>query len=586
MKLPSKQDILADIQYWLYEIRNNKKTIIKKGLLFSLLIIPLGFIIWQLVYPGNNLAYFTSIDGVSLGGQSKEDAIKKLNKAYQDKQVNIYLGDNEKAFATPKSSEVGIETDNYSRVQAKTYPWYLRLVPTSIFWASAISETPEPNHKNDESKIKSYVRQKFGEQCRVEPINPSAAYENKKIVIKDGSDGGECKSEDVINKLADIKPTLEKSIEARLDVKPIKPPLEKARLERLVEAIERNLKKGVVVKTAKGGVDLEADKVREWLEFSVEKDKVTVSLNDRNSNRLLKDKLSEKVAVKAGVTKVTTRDFAETGRQEGAKGKELEFDKTRQNIVDFLVSKNETIQAATKDIAPKIEYIRTYSKSHQGLSALIKNYSDDKPGTYAVSMVELSGARRTAGVNENMQFATASTFKVYVAYSVLRRIDSGEYKWNNSIILSKNLSKCFEDMIVQSDNPCADALVKKIGYLPLHDDVQGLGLNNTTFIDKESFKTTAADLSKFMGMLESRQLPIEDKNRELFLEALRRNIYRAGIPAGVTSDVFDKPGFIDKLLHDTAIIHSPKGTYVLTIMTKDSSWPNIAELTKRIEELR
>ena len=67
---------------------------------------------------------------------------------------------------------------------------------------------------------------------------------------------------------------------------------------------------------------------------------------------------------------------------------------------------------------------------------------------------------------------------------------------------------------------------------------------------------------------------------------MKRNVYRQGIPAGASGTVADKVGFLNGLLHDAAIVYSPKGTYVLVILTNGSSWANIAELTKKIEALR
>ena len=40
------------------------------------------------------------------------------------------------------------------------------------------------------------------------------------------------------------------------------------------------------------------------------------------------------------------------------------------------------------------------------------------------------------------------------------------------------------------------------------------------------------------------------------------------------------------LLHDAAIVYSPKGTYVLAVMTDGSSWGTIADLTRELEKIR
>ena len=58
------------------------------------------------------------------------------------------------------------------------------------------------------------------------------------------------------------------------------------------------------------------------------------------------------------------------------------------------------------------------------------------------------------------------------------------------------------------------------------------------------------------------------------------------MPAGASGSVADKVGFLNGLLHDAAIVYSPKGDYALTVMSDGSSWANIAEITRKIEALR
>jgi len=86
--------------------------------------------------------------------------------------------------------------------------------------------------------------------------------------------------------------------------------------------------------------------------------------------------------------------------------------------------------------------------------------------------------------------------------------------------------------------------------------------------------------------LQSGQLLSKQASRDRLLSAMKRNIYRQGIPAGTSAQVADKVGFLDGLFHDAGIIYSRKGTYVLTIMSDGSNWATIAQLTREIESLR
>ena len=150
----------------------------------------------------------------------------------------------------------------------------------------------------------------------------------------------------------------------------------------------------------------------------------------------------------------------------------------------------------------------------------------------------------------------------------------------------RNLEQCFDDMVVQSDNACPEAIISRIGRAQIQADVQELGMKGTDFRNVNGLQSTANDLAQFTAMLEARQLPISRASQDKLIAAMRRNVYRQGIPAGSSGTVADKVGFLDGLLHDAAIVYSPSGTYVLVIMTDGSSWAEIAALTRKIEELR
>jgi beta-lactamase class A len=140
-------------------------------------------------------------------------------------------------------------------------------------------------------------------------------------------------------------------------------------------------------------------------------------------------------------------------------------------------------------------------------------------------------------------------------------------------------------MIVKSDNACAEALIKKIGANSLNADIKSIGLADTAF-SADNNMTTPNDLANYLTQLEKGKLPLKTESRDRLLSAMKRNVYRQGVPAGATGQTADKVGFLWGLLHDAAIVYSPKGTYVLAVMSDGSTWANIADLTRKIEALR
>jgi beta-lactamase class A len=216
----------------------------------------------------------------------------------------------------------------------------------------------------------------------------------------------------------------------------------------------------------------------------------------------------------------------------------------------------------------------------------MKQYGETHAGVYGVSMIELGGKNRRASYNDNRIFTTASTYKLFVAYSTLKRIEAGKWHWTDQINGGRDLAKCFDDMIVKSDNECAKALLLKIGFQTITNEAHSIGATHTSFMGNDGIKTTPADLATVLAQLQTGQILNQQSSRTTWINAMKRNVYRQGIPKGINATVADKVGFLDGLLHDAAIVYSPTGTYVLIIMTDGSSWGNIADLTSKIEALR
>ena len=544
-------------------------------------------VVLQLVYPADKLLGSVTVDGIDVGGKSKQEAIKILDSAYADKQVKLFASGGKEPVATAKLSQMGVTVSNQQRVEGMNYPWQMRLIPTSMWWYGRTIATGEVKYSSNEEKIKSFAVEKFGEECLVAPKDPSVKVIDNKLTVVKGEDGGQCEMDDVVENIAKVQVELGKPVDLYLDMTPLVSGIDIKEMENLVAIIEGRMSEFVPVGYNGQTADIEASEVRNWLVFDTSSGKLLASIGDGKSEERLEREFGSRANKSAGVTLVETLDFSETKRKDGASGQAIDFSMTNKSIVDYLMGLTDIAQVSVREVPPRVEYKRKYSPTNDGLSAVIANFAKDKPGIYGVSLIELSGQRRRAGYDDTKQFATASTYKVYVAYSVLKRVEAGQMKWTDEVVAGRNVEKCFNDMISLSDNPCAEAFVEKIRYTPLHVDVtEDLGLKKTSFIDKESFKTTAGDLSQFMALLESGQLPISRDNRTNLISALKNNAYRQGIPAGTSGSVANKVGFIDGLLHDTAIVYSPNGTYVLTIMTDKSSWASIAELTKEIEKVR
>ena len=541
----------------------------------------------QIFYPAGMLLPFASIDGVHLSGWSKTDATKALDSRFAQAPLAIFFGDSLEAYTSPKPAEIGVVMSNQTRVESTNYPWYLRLVPTSLLWGHWVVPTAkEPAYKRDSSVLTNFIKTQLGDSCRVLAKNASLKVVDAKLQLQKSINGGTCTVADVTNKLADVQFKLTSSVSVTIPVKVTPPDVDNAAASALADKIGASINPGINVTAGAATVLIPKDQLISWLDFAVVDGKLDYSFNLARASAYLDSALTAKVAVVAGTTKVATYDFVETSRQVGPSGQTLDKAGTLAALKSFVAGDTKTASAATVAVAPKLTYSRAYSPTHVGLSALMQHYAEAHPGSYGVSLIELSGQYRRASYNGDQSFVTASTYKLFVAYSALKRVEAGTWQWSDQIQGGRDLATCFDAMIVKSDNACGEALLAKIGFSAITSEARAIGCASTSFMGSDGIKTTPEDLSLLLAMLQTGQVLDQQPSRDRLMEAMKHNVYRQGIPAGVGGVVADKVGFMDGLLHDAAIVYAPSGPYVLVIMSNGASWGNLAELTNQLEALR
>jgi beta-lactamase class A len=206
---------------------------------------------------------------------------------------------------------------------------------------------------------------------------------------------------------------------------------------------------------------------------------------------------------------------------------------------------------------------------------------DDRFGAarYAVMLGDMS-AKNVLEINVDEQFTAASTYKLFTAYLMLSAVETGAWSWQNPIA-GTTLSECFDRMIVKSDNACPLAYLERVSYSGANATLRNMGFGSTVLA--YDMLTTARDLTTFLGMIYDQKILSPESNERL-LKAMRQQIFRNGIPAGIgdAGVVADKVGFLDSYLNDAGIVYRSKGDYILVILTQNSSWAAIADVTALI----
>lgn len=541
-------------------------------------------VIVQLLFPWGAMPLYQVIDGVNVSGWSAQDAKRMLEERYRDKQVSLYFGSRPKPYREPKTTDIGMTITSDDQVASALYSWWLRLIPTSLWWAHTVVTAELPNYSYDTEKTKAYMTKELGESCNVTPQNALLEYKDNKLRVVPAIDGGTCELTDVERILTNAKPTLTDS-DVRIPMNERPARIHSDMAQAYAETLQRQTEDGVTIEVAGQKVTASQAEILSWIDFAAPDSGIEATIGSQKIKPFFDKQLAPKVAIAPGTSRVTTRDFVKIAETIGSSGRALDVDGTVSALNEWLQNPDGTVVVAkSKTVAPNVSYTRTYTPTDTGITALITQFAEAHPGTYGVSFAELDGKRRHASYQSDKVFRTASTYKLFVAYGALKRVESGAWHWTDQIHGGRTLRKCLDDMIVKSDNPCGETMLEKIGYRTLTNELRGIGLTKSSFLN--SFpETTAGDLTMFVGALQSGQL-LNSENTATLLGAMKRNIYRQGIPAGANGQTADKVGFLDGFLHDASIVYGLNGTYALSIMSEGSSWGTLAELTREIEKLR
>ncbi len=259
---------------------------------------------------------------------------------------------------------------------------------------------------------------------------------------------------------------------------------------------------------------------------------------------------------------------------------------TRQDLSETLY----TFESRVTSYNRLLEELTVMGRGEEGGTAWVED--EESPGggftallgegQVGIQVLDLSTGLPVVSLNQSQLFTMASTYKLYVASSMIDAVDSGAASWSDDLI-GMTLDECFNEMIVYSDNDCPEAWLEQTGWENIGPTLAKLGTQETTF-EPNGLISTPADLARALEVLASPDSMTEDSHQRLFY-AMENQVFRDGIPAALDpiGTVADKVGFLEpEELHDAAIVSTPKGEYAIVIMTVYLSWETIAQMTQMI----
>ncbi len=210
----------------------------------------------------------------------------------------------------------------------------------------------------------------------------------------------------------------------------------------------------------------------------------------------------------------------------------------------------------------------------QEFADALTTYLSKKTGRYSVTVTELDGEQRSFSLNGARRVEPASTMKLFYAWATLRAVDEGRLTLSTRLSSGVTVVRCLAVMIEVSDNLCAVDLRLRLGMRNLNRLFKSEGYDNTYIVldSKGRYvtkRTSTDDLALLLARLEQGALLSEAMTNEFkkrLLAQIWRHRFSSGVPPGTvvgskSGQLWVSSGMVEA---DTAIIHGPHSTYVLT----------------------
>lgn len=545
---------------------------------FSCVVLVIAFQIW---YPSTRTLPQAMVADQPSGYLAETDAAKRIQKLFNLTSVNATVDG--KTIARPLA-EYGAEPHTQVMVDSLSdYPLWQRVIPLSIVFKA-------PRVHSIEARFTGQV---LSAACRETAAKLSHAPQNARIAIKNGQleaiddrPGVKVNPEQLCQSIRSTRMALGATTTLRPEARVTRAETTSADFAAVRAEAERALATTIMFSYDDQQFRPTREQLATWLVIEANADGQPALSLERDTLADYLESLNRTVGIAASPTRVTIVDGEETKRTDGTPGRQIDTGSMIQGVKAALVAPTapaqSTLLLTTVLVAPPVVYNSRYTASEAGLRAYVRDVSQQYD--VHISLRQIGGNGWTAEARADESIPSASTYKLFVAEWLFDQMAAGKLAWHTPF-LDTDVSTCFNRMTIASTNACSEAWLAEIGRESMNRYVRNKGFSGgTTFTSPVAVHTTARDLTNYLYRLETGQL-YGAQYRDRLYRSLGSHPFRYGVPSGSAGVVYDKVGFLWDYVHDAAVVRHPRGTYVVTIMTKGQSYARIAEITRQLERL-
>ncbi len=536
----------------------------------SFLVINIVLLLLQI----NGLPLFAKVGDVDVSLKTPAQATQLLENYSHAQSLNLLVQG--KAYKSPAEAN-GIKLNTAAIISSIQHPSGLNRIP----FFNAIN-----NYKNDvstermvdQSKLKAYLS-KIELPKTMPAVDASIVIPSdqaKQAYITPEKDGYAYSIDKIVNQVASVA-SVNKNLVISVDADTLQPKVKAAQLNAGLTKTNSMLANSFTITNNSTTYTLTAADLRKIVSLdgtnAVISQPQLIEILRAHSNAFYKAPEAKKVSTLDGNIVATLG---------GSDGQTINITESAKLVAKALEDGKTSQAVSMSSVAATTTYLRNYSATSEGLAALMKDFAGTHSGKYAAVTIELS-SNRSAAFNSTVPTVPASTYKVFLAYIALRKVEQGVYSLSTPTSAG-TLDHCLHQMILISDNTCAGAIHDLLGWANVDAIIHADGFTST-FLNNSGggyMSATAADEAAMLRALYNGSL-INASSTDYLLNLMKNQIYRSGIPAGSPNSVVaDKVGFLEGWNHDAAIVYAPKSTYVLVVFTTGASFAQIKDLANQI----
>ncbi len=526
----------------------------------------------QQLLPSNQPVPFARINGNIQHIDSRNDILSSY-RVTEERELTLKIND---YTATYRLKDLGVALDEQPTIQPYIVESrFKRLIPFSVL--AQIYRDNKPAYTSSKNSL-YIVTSAIADQVNVQSKNAEINVASGLPTIRASIDGVLFEPQKATFAIFDA---IEKNIDqVSLTSKSTEPDITTSELEQATLAFTATIPETLTINIGTQSKSLTQTTMYTWLAYSATDSKPVISFDKEKLSTYAQD-LSNQFAAseQPTITTVSLTDGKETGRIPGKAGKSIVANDLATAITSAINDNRQIVETKLVDVPSPIKYARNYTRSSAGLQDLLGQITTGKE--ISIRYVDINGRGWDVGSREHTKSNMASTYKMFVTYSVLKRIDDGSMKFSDNVN-GKTVDACLQTIIIDSNNECAIALAEQIGWIKVQNEGIALGAQDLDW--SKELIGSAFDASIIPIKLARGEI-LTETSRNYMLDLMKRQRFRSGIPSGTPHVVADKVGFIDGWLNDAGIVYAPDMTYVLVVYTKGQSWSTIAEITRQIETL-